>query len=368
MSGRVLRFPHKAVSSAEAQSAALRVLATPIADRARLAIHLALDEPETLLAVCGRLRDQLESSPASVRDDADFLYRFIEKPKRAIGLFDERDYFLGETALIGGTACRILFRRDDARRWFDRAEAAFRHTLNAVAEWSRVAYQRLALRLEEHQLDEVLELAPSLVASFEKLEMHKDALKCRFLEAVALKEGDRLSEAGDLFRRICQDAETVGSDKLLAIASYNLLQIHGFLGQAEEAMVEAARALPILRRLNNRVGIAKLHWGLAYLLRSQGRLAESLDAFRAAQTEFSEIGMRADVAAVHLVLADVLLELGQDSQATLEVLAALPVIEEEKMVPEGMAAFSLLRESVRQQRINRQALRDLHGYFEEIQS
>jgi len=51
-----------------------------------------------------------------------------------------------------------------------------------------------------------------------------------------------------------------------------------------------------------------------------------------------------------------------------EVLAALPIIDELKMVTEGVAALSLLRESLRQQKINRQALRDLHGYFEDIQN
>ncbi|MBC8646314.1 MAG: hypothetical protein H7X85_04075, partial [Thermoanaerobaculia bacterium] len=49
-----------------------------------------------------------------------------------------------------------------------------------------------------------------------------------------------------------------------------------------------------------------------------------------------------------------------------EILAALPIIEELKMVPEGVAAMALLRESLRQRSINRQALRDLHGYFEEL--
>ncbi len=38
------------------------------------------------------------------------------------------------------------------------------------------------------------------------------------------------------------------------------------------------------------------------------------------------------------------------------------------MAPEGMAALSLLRESARRQEINRQALRDLHGYFEDLHS
>ena len=36
-----------------------------------------------------------------------------------------------------------------------------------------------------------------------------------------------------------------------------------------------------------------------------------------------------------------------------------------KMVPERLAALSLLRDSLRQQKINRHALRDLHGYFGE---
>ena len=76
--------------------------------------------------------------------------------------------------------------------------------------------------------------------------------------------------------------------------------------------------------------------------------------------------MRADVAAVHLVIADLLLENGQDKQAEWEIRQALPIIDEYKLVPEGFAALTLLRESLRRQKIDRQALRNLHGYFEEL--
>jgi hypothetical protein len=38
------------------------------------------------------------------------------------------------------------------------------------------------------------------------------------------------------------------------------------------------------------------------------------------------------------------------------------------MVPEGVAALTLLQESVRQKAINRSALRDLHGYFDELRA
>ena len=89
----------------------------------------------------------------------------------------------------------------------------------------------------------------------------------------------------------------------------------------------------------------------------------ALEAYRSALREAGEVGMQGDVAALHLVLADVLLGAGQDRQAEWEIRAALPIIEEEKMVPEGYAALSLLQESLRRRQIDQNALRNLHGYF-----
>jgi tetratricopeptide (TPR) repeat protein len=366
LKGRLIHFPQRSLSLEQGRAAADRVLAVPIAERAGRVRDLQLEEPETLLSLCGRLREMWETAPASVRDEAVFLYRFVEQPRRPIGLFDERDYFLGEMALIAGTSCRFLGLRAEARRWFDRAEASFRHTMNPVAEWSRLSYQRLALRAEEREFEEIFELAPSLTQSFVKLEMPEDALKCRFLEAVAWKETEQFTEACRAFEEICRDAETLGNRKLQGIARYNLVQIHSLLGEADKAILESQKALPLLEEQQNRVGIAKLEWGLAYLLRDQGDLAGAIEMFRKAQREFGEIGMRADMAAIQLVIADLLLDSGQEVQAEKEILAALPVIEELKMVPEGVAAIALLRESLRQRSINRQALRDLHGYFEEL--
>jgi hypothetical protein len=100
------------------------------------------------------------------------------------------------------------------------------------------------------------------------------------------------------------------------------------------------------------------------LFRVTGQPSPAVEAYRSAQIEFAEIGMRGDVAALQLVVADLLLDLGQDEAARREILAALPAIDEIQMVPEGMAALALLRESVRGRRIDRAALRELHGYFD----
>jgi len=368
LTGKVIHFPRQPLSSEAGAAAAERVLATPMAERYALAEPLQLEDPETLLSLCSLLRHRLESAPAVVRDEAEFLYRFIESPRREIGLFDEREYFLGETALLAGTACRQLSRREEAHVWFDRAEAGFRHTVNAAGDLSRLGYQRLAERLEERQIDVVLEMLPPLVESFRSLEMRDEALKCRTLEGLALMESDELSEAMRVFEESAEEAERLGNAKLLGSAYTNLTHIHAMLGNADAALAASAKAIPVLRRQNDLVALAKVQWGIATLLRETGRIDASIEAYRRAQEEFASIGMRADVAALNLVIADLLLETGHDAEAQREIAAALPVISELKMAPEGMAALSLLRESARRQEINRQALRDLHGYFEDLHS
>ena len=206
MTGRLLPFPARMACSDEGRAVARRILEASPSERLARAQHFRLEEPDGLLSVCSCLRDQLVTVPAKVRDEAEFFYRFLEKPRRPIGLFDERQYFLGEFALIAGTACRQLSRRDESRLWFDRAESGFRHTANAVGDLSRLAYQRLALRMEERQLEAVLEMAPPLVETLERLGMPEEALKCRFLEGLALMVSSLLAEAVGVFQEICREA------------------------------------------------------------------------------------------------------------------------------------------------------------------
>lgn len=366
MTARLIPFRRPGAGSDEAWRLAQEVLAVPLKDREAHSAELRLDDPETLLAVLSVLREQLPSTPHRILEESRFLYRFLEKPRRPIGLLDERDYFLGEAALLSGMASRLLAQREEARRWFDRAEASYRLTVDAVAALSRLSYQRLALDLEERELDRVLELAPRLSESFTKLGMVEDALKCRSLEGLALMELGELGSALTVFGEICGAASQTSAEQVLASAYVNLVHLHAMRGDTPNALAASHEAIPILKRAGNRIDLAKIEWGMATLMRKTGQRRAAVDAYRSAQRQFARLGMMADVAAGHLVIADLDLELGQDQDAMREILAALPVIDELKMVPEGLAALSLLRESVRQQRINRQALRDLHGYFEEI--
>jgi tetratricopeptide (TPR) repeat protein len=365
MAGRIIpfRWREHRLSPDQGWAMAERVLAMAIPERLGKAPEIRLEDSELLLAVCEVLRPQLEISPTNTRKEAEFFYGFLDKPRRKIGLFDEREYYLGEFALTAGTACRILFHREEARRWFDRAEASFTRAANGLAHVARVAYQRLALAIEERRLNEVLELAPLWVESFEAMGLAEEALKCRFLEGLALRETGEIDRAVTVFLDICRQAEDQRNVRLVAQASNNLAQFYRLRGDLDEAMVYARKALPLLQDLENRVGLAKLRWCVGDILREQGKLNEAAGAYREALDESRAVGMRGDVAALHLVLADVMLDAGQDRQAEWEVRAALPIIEEEQMVPEGFAALGLLRNALRYQQVDRQALRELHGYF-----
>jgi tetratricopeptide (TPR) repeat protein len=318
-----------------------------------------------LVSLVGLLWDRSETNPESVRAEADFFYTYLAEPFRPIGAMDEREYFLGEFALIAGTHSRVLGRRDEARLWFDRADAYFRLTVRVQADLSRLGYQRLALRLEERSYDEVLELSPPLIESFRRLGMTEDCIKVNFLQVLALQEVGKLEEAIELLEETSRAAVANGLRRLHGLAQTNLFNLYANRGDAVRAMECCRVASSELAGLGNRVGLAKLRWGAGTLLRNQGRVAEAVEAFRLAIGEFRDLGMRGEVAATHLVVADLLIDQGAEAQAEWEIRAALPIIDEEKMVPEGMAAYALLRESLRRRKIDRNALRDVHGYFQE---
>jgi tetratricopeptide (TPR) repeat protein len=353
------------VSPDHAAKLAERVFELSPEERRLRASELCLEDPEVLLGVTQNLRGRIDTTPFEVHGDAAFFFEFLENPERAIGDFDEREYFLGEFALLAGTCCRLLFRKEEARAWLDRAEALFVLCAGSSSLAVRVAYQRLALAMEERRLDQIFELAPLWAQSASRLGMQEESLKCRLLAALALHERDRNEEAVKEFEAIRTEAHSLGNARMEATAAANLSELYRALGRLEEAMESTRAALPILARLNNQTGLVKLRWYTGDILRDQGKLADAAEAYREARQDAERIGLRGDVAAIHLVTAELLLDMNLDAQAEWEVRAALPIIDEEKMVPEGFAALSLLRESLRRRKLDRGALRTLHGYFKE---
>ena len=100
--------------------------------------------------------------------EAQSIYSWISARPDGIGFFDERDYFLGESSLLAGCATRLLGDRSEAELWLDRADAAYRHTINPTPNLARVSYIRLTLRYDTRRYREVLELVPSVALDVRK--------------------------------------------------------------------------------------------------------------------------------------------------------------------------------------------------------
>src|SRR5262249_38808079 len=98
--GRILRFPIRrdsALSVEQAEQLALGYLSTPTDRRSNEG-----SDPEVLSAICKLLRGRRDSEPKTVADEAVCLYWDIRESSQPVGVFDERDYFLGETAFLAG--------------------------------------------------------------------------------------------------------------------------------------------------------------------------------------------------------------------------------------------------------------------------
>lgn len=364
--GKLLRFPAQAeapVSRDEVMRQARDYVArVGESDLLRQRQGL-LGSPDVLMAVCSLLRDATDANASGVFRESSELYKAIGRAESPVGSFDEKDYFLGETALIAATASRVMGKRDESEVWLDRAEAGFRDTINPAPALAKVAYQRLALRCEAGRYEEVSELAPMLAGTFSKLNMVIEQAKSLFLQGLALKQSGKHDDALGVLRSIQTDDVRKLEPGLVGLALVNLADIHVAEGQDQLASEAYAQALPLLQKANRPAAIAHLKGTIGETLRRQGRLVAAVGAYRAAVAEYDALGMSTWVAYLRVVLAQTLLEAGKPREAEWEILAALPTIDEQRMVPEGFAAVTLLRESVRLRKTDPSALSELSEYL-----
>ncbi|MEP6470653.1 MAG: hypothetical protein ABJC28_01460 [Acidobacteriota bacterium] len=368
LNAKILPFPSQResawLSPVDADFAACEFLAIPIDRRSDADREEYLGSPDVLLALCSKLRGRRDLAPAVVETEAIDAYRWISRPECELGLFDERDYFLGEVSLLAAAASRQLGKREEAFRWLDRAEAGFRHTVNPAPGMANVAYIRLALRYEMGRYDDVLELSPSLESSFSKLRMPLETVKCRLLRAMTLKQTGKHGSAIDLLGELCSEAPLSSDPFLGARVLAELGDSQQLVGRFDLAMTAFQQALSLLSDREASAAKADLKLYVGGVHKALGALSAATESFREAQRDYQALGMRALVAYSHLVVAETLLEMKRDREAEWEILAALPAIDELKLVPEGFAAVALLRESISKRTPDTSALQNLRAQLQ----
>lgn len=366
LSAKILPFPSRPgvawLSPQEAELEALDYLAIRFDERTNADRERFLSNPDILLSLCAVLRR--DAAPAVVERETREIYEWIARPGFSLGVFDERDYALGEFALLASGASRVLGKREEALLWLDRAEAGFRHTMNPAPGLANVAYSRLALRFEMGRYQHVLELAPSLESSFRKLRMEVEGAKCALLLAMTLKQTGENLRAIESLTELHEIPALRADAPLRARILSELGDLRQLEGQLDLAMTAFQKALALLEDRDVCAARADLKLYVGGVHRAMGSLEEAKLAFRAAQGDYHALEMRGQVAYTHLVIAETLLEMRRDREAEWEILAALPAIDEIQMVPEAFAAAALLRESVQRRKTDPQALQELRAHLQ----
>jgi tetratricopeptide (TPR) repeat protein len=333
-------------------------------DRRALGSEAIYRDLDVLLAICGQLRDLANTNPTDVLSEASSIYSWVNEQAQPLGLFDERDFFLGESALLAGNACRMLGDRSATDLWLDRADASYRHTINPAASLARVAYARMTLRYDTGRFSDVLELLPSVAITFQKLRMNAELAKCRYLEASCLKEMGRFDESVQRFEALMASSEFEAEPALRGMSMMSVGNMRSAEGDQQRALDAYRAAQPLLEAGKRYSVLASLKGMVAETLQRLGQVAAAVDAYRESVSDYVRLGMQTRAAYLRVVLSEALLEAGRPREAEWELLAALPTINEQEMVPEGFAAVVLLQESLRQRRTDPKALADLRSHLQ----
>lgn len=366
-SARILKFrvrDNQALPRQEAVASAtdlLQKLAGAAGDTPEL--NDASTNPDLLLALCQLMAERLDHDAEKTFGTASQLYRKIVADSRPLGSFDERSYFLGETALLSGKAARLLGRRTEVESWLNRAEAHFRNTVNPTPLLSRVTFQRLALQFESAHYEEVAELSPLLISTFRNFGMTREAYQCRYLEANALKHGGQKARAKELLEELGTSDAVEAEPFVAGMALVSLGDLHASNSCDDEASEAYRRALPVLNRAKKPIAIAYLKHAMAETFLRRGAMQEAIAAYRASVDDHAALNMATHVAYLRIELANALIQADLLREAEWQILAALPTINEQAMVPEGFAAMALLAESARRRRLDKGALADLRQYL-----
>jgi tetratricopeptide (TPR) repeat protein len=311
-----------------------------------------------------RLWEVINTAPATVTEVAPEIYKWVSARDEKQFFFDERDYFLGESALLAAGSHRLLGKREETERWLDRADANFRHTVAPAAHLARVSYTRLTLRYDTHRHDDLLELIPSVTLTFKKLGMLNDYAKCEFLQAMSLKEIGRVDEAATVFERLALSHQNSIDSGLVGMALVNLGGLRSEQGAFDKATLAYAQAAPLLQQAKRFSALADLKMMLGGTLQKTGQLTAAVEAFRESVNDHLALGMETRAAYIRLATAGALLEAQRPREAEWEIRAALPTIDEQGMAAEAVAAISILRESVQQRKTDPKALLEVREYLQ----
>lgn len=327
-------------------------------ERSEELIGRFLSEPDTMVVACRRLAVGMNSNPAESLAFSTAAYRWATAAPPFEHL-DERAHFAGELAYVAATALRHLGRFSESSSWAAKAAAWFEKTTTPQAWLGRLEFLMAAALFDQHRAEEALKRIPAIASTLDEFGLRDELQRCRFLEAVALKDIGRHGDSLKCLQRLSEVLDEQRDPLLLGLVLANIGEIRAAHGRPAEAVPLLLQARALLQGADTPWAIAFLQavWGQVF--RDLGKFDQAIEAYALAAEICCELGMEVRVAYFRLLLAETQILASRDAQAIDSILSALPIFEREALVPDALVAVALLRESIRRQKADPDALRTL---------
>ncbi|MDQ5858104.1 MAG: tetratricopeptide repeat protein, partial [Acidobacteriota bacterium] len=296
------------------------------------------------------LHDRAETDPKGVSIASKAIHRLLESVGPEIAP-DLRLFLLAEAAKLAGGALRSVGNNSEVEEWLDKAEKHFRAGVNPRPGLAQVLYLRLIGMYTLGDPEVVVRASPQLEATFTELGMEEDRVKCRILWASSLKVASRLQEALDVLEPVREWRSRIRP----SLYAWVLLQsgdIHQNLASYDRALEEFGEAARLFREGRQYIGLADLNSMMSCIYRAQGRLDEALHLLQTSRQDHARLEMTWAEGYHRMLIAETYLAMGRPREAEIEIRAALPILEEQGMLADAVIAVNLLREAVRQRKLD----------------
>ncbi len=132
---------------------------------------------------------------------------------------------------------------------------------------------------------------PALIQRLDALQMHEKSLRVKLLRGRAMKELGESAEALVWMEQVEAEAVRDG-DLVLALALCDRAEILSSDGCFELAMTACRKAIEFAKRCDSGWVVANIQGSLGELLRNQGELSASVDAYSACVNSYDDLEMQ----------------------------------------------------------------------------
>jgi tetratricopeptide (TPR) repeat protein len=288
------------------------------------------------------LRSDRLRKPVSALRAAERIYQWTETGA-IVAKADEVEFFAADSATLVAAIYRMLGRQE-FRGWLSLARKHLRRMKCPGPMRTKLHILSFLRQRDQHRFRYSVPGLRLLVSNSLRWGNYRDALTCRFAVAIASQLRGDLNGALASLEALVEETTNTEYQSLHALSLCHLADIRAAKGDPETAIRIQARGLEIGLESGDQLSL-----GSMFLVVGAGRkdLSDHVGAmacFETALMHYRSIGAGYWLGYALLIVAEAQIEVRRYQEALESIRAAIPIVQREKMLVEGVHAMSLLKE------------------------